>query len=68
MEKKFAPRTSYDSTARNPAYAGGEKAIFVELRTLAKHFHPTVALFSEKILAGNDGRSTSLALELEYRN
>jgi hypothetical protein len=52
LEKKFAPREAYDSTARNPAYAGGEKAFFVELHTLSKHFHPTVALFSKKILAG----------------
>lgn len=37
---------------RNPAFAGGEKATFVELVALARHFHPTVSLFATKILAG----------------
>lgn len=51
-EKKYKPPTDYDSLHRNPAFAGGEKSVFVELVALAKHFHPTVSLFAKKILAG----------------
>lgn len=50
--KNYKPPEEYDSNHRNPAYAGGEKASFVELIALKRHFHPTVSLFAQKILAG----------------
>lgn len=42
----------YDYTARNPRYAGGEHAILAELIHLSRHYHPTVATFASKIIAG----------------
>lgn len=43
--------TGYDPTARNPAFAKGEKASYAELTDLSLHFHPTVSLFATKILS-----------------
>lgn len=51
-ETKHKEPTQYDPTHRNPAFAGGDKAVFVELALLTEHFHPTVALFAQKILRG----------------
>lgn len=51
-ETKHKEPTQYDPTHRNPAFAGGDKAVFVELALLTEHFHPTVALFAKKILNG----------------
>ncbi|XP_050436271.1 CCAAT/enhancer-binding protein zeta [Adelges cooleyi] len=42
----------YDYTARNPRYAGGEHAILSELITLNRHYHPTVATFASRVIAG----------------
>lgn len=42
----------YDYTARNPRFAGGEHAILAELIPLSRHYHPTVATFASKIIAG----------------
>ncbi|XP_037798952.1 CCAAT/enhancer-binding protein zeta-like [Penaeus monodon] len=44
-------RTSYDPTHRNPMYCGSEFSPVWELHTLKKHFHPTVLLFANRILA-----------------
>ena len=52
LEKKHKDPVVYDPLHRNPAYAGGEKAVFVELYALSRHFHPTVSLFAKKILKG----------------
>ncbi|XP_050526865.1 CCAAT/enhancer-binding protein zeta [Daktulosphaira vitifoliae] len=46
-EKNF-----YDITARNPRFAGGEHAILSELIPLSRHYHPTVATFASRIIAG----------------
>lgn len=40
----------YNPMARNPAYSGADKTAYIELLYLSKHFHPTVALFSNKII------------------
>lgn len=42
----------YDYTARNPKFAGGEHAILAELIPLSRHYHPTVATFASRIIAG----------------
>lgn len=42
----------YDYTSRNPRYAGGEHAILAELIPLSRHYHPSVATFASKIIAG----------------
>lgn len=42
----------YDYTARNPRFAGGEHAILAELVCLSRHYHPTVATFASRIVAG----------------
>ncbi|VVC42505.1 Armadillo-type fold,Armadillo-like helical,CCAAT-binding factor [Cinara cedri] len=42
----------YDYTARNPKFAGGEYAILAELVSLSRHYHPTVATFASRIIAG----------------
>ncbi|XP_059047911.1 CCAAT/enhancer-binding protein zeta [Achroia grisella] len=42
--------TEYNPHARNPAFAGVGCTAYLELVTLAKHCHPTVKLFTEKIL------------------
>ncbi|KAJ9588204.1 hypothetical protein L9F63_018425, partial [Diploptera punctata] len=43
---------TYDPMQRNPLFAGGEFCCFTELINLSQHFHPTVALFANKILDG----------------
>ncbi|XP_065202872.1 CCAAT/enhancer-binding protein zeta [Planococcus citri] len=52
VEKKYQDPVAYDPLHRNPAYAGGEKAVFVELYALSQHFHPTVSLFAKKVIKG----------------
>lgn len=42
----------YDYSQRNPLYAGGEYACLWELQNLAHHFHPSVRVFAEKLLCG----------------
>ncbi|KAM3968936.1 LOW QUALITY PROTEIN: nucleolar complex protein 1 [Aphomia sociella] len=42
--------TEYNPHARNPTYAGASFAAYMELISLARHFHPTVKLFAERIL------------------
>lgn len=51
-KESFKPRqiTRFDPSARNPAYAGGNKAAYTELTSLSLHFHPTVTLFASKLL------------------
>ncbi|XP_063835246.1 CCAAT/enhancer-binding protein zeta-like [Ostrinia nubilalis] len=43
--------SEYNPFARNPSFAGAEHSAYVELLPLARHFHPTVRLFAEKLLA-----------------
>ncbi|XP_052747869.1 CCAAT/enhancer-binding protein zeta [Galleria mellonella] len=40
----------YNPHARNPTFAGANCTAYMELVALARHFHPTVKLFSERIL------------------
>ncbi|XP_035451249.2 CCAAT/enhancer-binding protein zeta [Spodoptera frugiperda] len=47
MDKEI---TDYNPLARNPSFAGAHRSAYVELVTLARHFHPTVKLFAEKLL------------------
>jgi ribosome biogenesis protein MAK21 len=42
----------YDPFSRNPLYAGATKGLNVEFEALAKHFHPSVALFANQIIQG----------------
>ncbi|CAB3232649.1 unnamed protein product [Arctia plantaginis] len=42
--------TEYNPWARNPTFAGAQRSAHVELATLARHFHPTVKLFADRIL------------------
>lgn len=42
----------YDPFGRNPLYAGAMREINIELEALAKHFHPSVALFANQIIQG----------------
>lgn len=52
VPKEREVRNCYDHTARNPRFAGGEHAILAELIPLTRHYHPTVATFASKIIAG----------------
>lgn len=40
----------YDPEARNPLFANAEKGLPFELALLARHFHPSVALFASTLL------------------
>lgn len=40
----------YDPNHRNPMYCGAEHSVMWELELLTQHFHPSVALFAQKIL------------------
>lgn len=42
----------YDPFCRNPLYAGMTKGFNMELAALARHFHPSVALFANAIIQG----------------
>lgn len=42
--------TDYDPWARNPAFAGAGCSAYLELVPLARHVHPTVKLFAQKLL------------------
>lgn len=44
--------TCYSPLVRNPSFTGAENTVFAELRQLTQHFHPTVRLFSEKLMSG----------------
>uniref|UniRef100_UPI00358E36B5 CCAAT/enhancer-binding protein zeta isoform X2 n=1 Tax=Myxine glutinosa TaxID=7769 RepID=UPI00358E36B5 len=43
----------YNPLNRNPLYCSAENTCLWELRKLAMHFHPTVALFADTILRGD---------------
>lgn len=43
--------TKYSPYNRNPAFAGAEYALKTELLQLAKHFHPTVQVFAQNLIA-----------------
>ncbi|XP_013178634.1 PREDICTED: CCAAT/enhancer-binding protein zeta [Papilio xuthus] len=42
--------SEYNPYSRNPAFAGATCSAYFELLPLARHFHPTVKLFAEKLL------------------
>ncbi|XP_026525138.1 CCAAT/enhancer-binding protein zeta isoform X2 [Notechis scutatus] len=44
---------SYDPLSRNPSYCEADRTSFWELKKLSEHFHPSVALFAQRILEGN---------------
>ncbi|KRT79752.1 hypothetical protein AMK59_8108 [Oryctes borbonicus] len=44
--------TSYDPFNRNPLFAGGQYAAYLELLNLKCHYHPTVSLYATKLLEG----------------
>ncbi|XP_012869131.1 PREDICTED: CCAAT/enhancer-binding protein zeta [Dipodomys ordii] len=44
---------TYDPFSRNPLFCGAENTSLWELKKLAEHFHPSVALFAKTILEGN---------------
>lgn len=52
-EVKIENIKTYDPFCRNPLYAGATNGICIELRVLANHFHPSVALFANLIIQGN---------------
>ncbi|XP_048488272.1 CCAAT/enhancer-binding protein zeta [Plutella xylostella] len=41
--------TSYSPYARNPVFAGAHHSAHIELSVLGRHFHPTVALYAQRI-------------------
>lgn len=43
--------TKYSPYNRNPSFAGAEYALKTELLQLAKHFHPTVQVFAQNLIA-----------------
>ncbi|KAM4867789.1 CCAAT/enhancer-binding protein zeta isoform 2-T3 [Thomomys bottae] len=45
--------STYDPFSRNPLFCGAENTSLWELKKLAEHFHPSVALFAKTILEGN---------------
>lgn len=51
-KESMKPRQNirFDPAARNPAYAGGDKASYAELTSLTLHFHPTLSLFASRLL------------------
>jgi ribosome biogenesis protein MAK21 len=51
---------SYDYTQRNPLYSGAEKTMTFELLHFSKHYHPTVALFANKLINVSSKNSPSL--------
>ncbi|XP_020285931.1 CCAAT/enhancer-binding protein zeta [Pseudomyrmex gracilis] len=51
-EIKIENIKTYDPFCRNPLYAGAANGICIELRVLANHFHPSVALFANLIIQG----------------
>ncbi|EFN79172.1 CCAAT/enhancer-binding protein zeta [Harpegnathos saltator] len=54
---------SYDPFCRNPLYAGASKGFNMELVTLSRHFHPSVALFANAIIQGKPINYTGDPLE-----
>ena len=51
--KKSVSGLSYDPYQRNPL-CGAESCPLFELNVLARHFHPSVAMFAESILTGQN--------------
>ncbi|CAF1268772.1 unnamed protein product, partial [Didymodactylos carnosus] len=48
--RSFSMDSTYDLYKRNPLYSGSEYCCMHELIMLSKHCHPTVALFTQKLL------------------
>lgn len=42
--------SSFDPYARNPVFSHADNSAYFELINLTQHFHPSVALFANKIL------------------
>lgn len=54
-----------DPFYRNPLYAGVTKGLNTELLTLAKHYHPSVALFANTILEGSVSNTSFIKILLK---
>ena len=50
-ESKKVKPTDYDIDARNPLFANADREEIWELALISNHFHPTVKLFTTKILS-----------------
>ncbi|XP_059475304.1 CCAAT/enhancer-binding protein zeta [Neocloeon triangulifer] len=55
-QKSKSDQTDYQPFTRNPTFARAEKVGLRELSLLANHHHPTVALFAQNILNGENIR------------
>ena len=51
-ETPTQPAVRYNLSARDPAFSGADKTLFFELTLLTRHYHPTVAAFARRLLAG----------------
>ena len=52
MCKRELYQSGYNPKQRNPALAGGQYCQMTELRLLAQHSHPTIALYAQKLING----------------
>lgn len=41
----------YDPYSRNPVYASADRSVAAELLLLAKHYHPSIAIFASNLMA-----------------
>ncbi|KAK3092452.1 hypothetical protein FSP39_002965 [Pinctada imbricata] len=55
--------SSYDPCHRNPLYCHADQECIWELEKLAQHYHPSVALFANRILKGEDVNYTGDPLQ-----
>ena len=46
----FKRHDRYDAQERNPLYCGADKTLTFELLPFARHYHPTVVVFANKLL------------------
>ena len=58
--------SSYDPQHRNPTYAGANKTNHWELSLMTQHFHPSVELFAQTILDGQDIKYTGDPLQVRH--
>ncbi|CAD5232531.1 unnamed protein product [Bursaphelenchus xylophilus] len=50
--QKHQGNVDYDPFARNPLFAHAEKSVDTELLALSQHYHPSVAVFAQRIMDG----------------
>ncbi|CAD5223382.1 unnamed protein product [Bursaphelenchus okinawaensis] len=51
VQKRMA-HIDYDPFARNPLFAHADKTVDTELYALSQHYHPSVAVFAQRIMDG----------------